>query len=275
MITGGIKFFEQAKNLFKDGATILATSNTEAAKYVLDLNRYTQWVSVASNDLTTEELTITLNGNKTIDRLFLLDINFKEFEVKYWNGSAWASFTNVIGPNGVSYANAGSTSYALSSAYFEFDQVTTGQLKISCLKTQTANAQKYLTTFLATKELGTFQGLPRIEPKVMRNEEKVKSLGGKYLVQKGYETYQIKISLKSHPYQVDLDLVDTLFNSEESFLVYPCGGRYGSTYFRLDQKGFGIDDVFNMQLVGALDSKYEKGVYTLGASKNITLEEHI
>lgn len=275
MISGGVKFFERAKNLFKDGSTVTAVSNEDAAKYILDLNRYTQWISIASNDLTNEELIIVLPSSKTIDRLFLLDMNFKEFEVMYWTGSAWASFTNVIGLNGVSYANAGSTNYALTSAYFEFTQVTTSQIKISCLKTQVANAQKYLTTFLVSKELGTFRGFPRVDPKVMRNEEKVKSLSGKYLVQKGYETYQIKIGLKSHPYQDDIDIVENLFNMEESFLVYPCGGRYGANYFKINQKGFKVDDVFNMQLVGSMDSDFEKGVYTLGVSKSLTLEEHI
>lgn len=275
MITGGMKFFYKAYNLYKDGAVASATSNSSAAKYILSHDNYTQWISIGSNDLTTENIIVQLPTTKTINRMFLTEMNLKDFEVQYWNGSSYQSFTNVIGVNGNAYANAGSTSYALDSAYFEFNSVSTDRLKIIANKTQIANAEKYLCKFLVTEEIGTFQGFPRIDNKTDRNQTKTKTIGGKFLVSKSFDIAQIKVNFKTHPYQSDMDLVETLYDSDDPFLVYPCGGREGTTYFKIEQKTWRLKDVFNMQFTGDLDHKFEKGVYILGVTKDITFEEHI
>lgn len=276
MINGGCKFFYKAMNLFKDGTTIdSASSNPDGAKYILDTNQYTQWESISSNDLTEESIVITLPSAKTINRLFMTDFNFKDFDVMYWNGSAWADFANVIGINGEAFTGVSSTAYSMASGYFEFDTVVTSEVRIRVRKTQVADAQKYLTNFLLTKEIGTFTGFPRIEPNSNRNEEKIKAMSGKFLVQKGFDTTQIKITFKTHPYQADIDIVTALYESEDPFLVYPCGGRTGTTYFKISTRSWAVDAIFNMQLVGKVADKFEKGVYTLGVSNSITLEEHI
>lgn len=263
-------------NLFKDGTIIdSATSNLAGAKYMLDTNEYTQWESVGSNDLTEETIVVTLPSSKSINRMLLTDFNFKDFDVMYWNGSAYAAFTNVIGVNGDVFTGVASTTYARNSGYFEFDLVSTTEVRIRVRTTQVANAQKYITNFMLTKEIGTFTGFPRIEPASNRNEEKIATMSGKFLVQKGFDTTQIKITFKSHPYQNDIDIVSALYESEESFLVYPCGGRTGTTYFKLSLRAWDLDSIYNMQLVGKLQDKFEKGVYILGVSNSITLEEHI
>lgn len=275
MISGGVKFFDKAKNLYKDGTSIQATSGQTSAKYMLDNNIYTQWESMGSNDATNEEIVITLRSSMEINRIFLSDFNLKSFEVLYWNGSTYIAFTNVVGVNGVTYTGIDVSGYALDSAYFEFDNVTTDRIQIIAKTTQVVDAQKYITKCLVTKEIGTFLGFPRVDNVSDRNEEKVKTIGGKWIVQKSFETVQIKINLKSHPYQADNDIVESLFDSEDTFLVYPCGGRTGTTYFKIAQKTWGLKDVFNMQLTGNIDNKFEKGVYILGVTKDITLVEAI
>lgn len=273
MINGAVKFFDKAKNLFKDGTSILATSGQSSAKYMLDCNKYTQWESFGSNDITNEEILITLPSNKLFNRIFMVDFNLKSFEVLYWDGASYVSFSNVIGVNGANYSGINTTSYSFDSAYFEFDAVTTDKIKIIAKTTQIANQEKYITKFLVTKEIGTFQGFPRVETASDRNEEKIKTIGGKWIVQKSFETVNIKINFKSHPYQNDNDILETLFDTEETFLVYPCGGRTGTNYFKIAQKTWGLKDVFNMQITGDINNKFEKGVYILGVTKDITLVE--
>jgi hypothetical protein len=202
-------------------------------------------------------------------------MNFKEFSVKYWNGSSFVDFTNVIGVNGEAKSGINETDYAYSTGYYEFDSVSSSQFQITCVKTQTANEQKYLTQFIATLEIGTFSGFPRVSPESNRNETKAKMLSRKYLVQKTYETNRIRINFKTHPYQNDLDIIDTIFDREDPFLVYPCGGRTGEQYFKVSQKNWRLDDIYNMQLTGRMKNEYEKGVYLLGFNKSIILEEHI
>lgn len=275
MISGGFKFFTKNYALYKDGATITATSNTSGANAVIDVNKYTQWTSVGSTDAITETLLITLKTAQVINRLFLIGMNFKQFSVKYWNGSTYADFTSVIGINAEVKSGIQESTYAKTSAYYEFDSVTTNIIQVSVLKTQVVNVQKFLTTFIVTKEIGTFKGFPRASIDVDRNEAKAETLSSKFIVQKGAETTTVGLNFKSHPYQNDLDILDYLFNSEEPFLVYPCGGRDGETYFKVNQKGWRIGDVVNMQMVGKMPSDFEKGVYILGFNKTIKMEEHI
>ena len=275
MINGAVKFFEQNYALFRDGASASASSNNDAAKFMLDISRYTQWESLGSNDLTTETITRTLKFSKLIDRLFLVDMNLKEFSVKYDNGGSFVDFTNVVGVNGISTTGITETAYANDTGYYEFDAVTTSQIQITCLKTQVANAQKYITGFIATEEIGTLEGFPRVQPDSNRNETKAKALSRRLVVQKTYETNRVKITFKTHPYQNDLDIIESLFNREDPYLVYPCGGRAGSQYFRVKQKNWRLKDVYNVQILGRLKNEFEKGVYILGFNKSITMEEHI
>lgn len=274
-ISGAAKFFEQNFALFRDGGTADASSNADAARFILDISRYTQWESIGSNDLTTETIIVNLKSAKLVDRLFLIDMNFKEFNIKYDNGSGYVDFSNVVGVNGAESSTISETDFEFDTAYYQFDPVTTSRFQITCNKSQVENAQKFLSQFIATKELGTFEGFPRIQPSSTRNETKAKALSRRLVVQKTYETNKIKITFKTHPFQNDLDIVEELFNREETFLVYPCGARSGSIYFKVDQMNWRLKDIYNMQLTGGLKNEFEKGVYTLGFNKSITLEEHI
>lgn len=275
MVNGGCKFFNINYALFKNGGSATASSNSDTANSILDISIYTQWISNASNDLTTETITISLGNDYAIDRLILADFNFKEFTIKYNNGSSFVDFSNVIGVNGATSAIISETAYSYDSAYYEFDEVTTDEIQIMVTKTQVADAQKELTTFIATKEIGTFEGFPRIRPDAQRNEQKSLVLSKKYIVQKTYETNRIKMTFKTHPFQNDLDIVENIFDREEPFLVYPCGGRIGANYFKVDMKAWGLKDIFNMQLVGRIKNEFEKGVYLLGFNKSLTFEEHV
>jgi len=202
-------------------------------------------------------------------------MNFKNFSVQYNNGSSFVDFTNVIGVNGESKTGINESTYSRDSAYYEFTPVTTTQIKITCSQTQVADAQKFLVGLVVTEEIGTFEGFPRVTPTMMRNETRAKALSGKSVIQKSFESNDINMTFKSHPYENDLKILETLFDSESTFLVYPCGGREGSQYFRMNQRGWTLKDIFNMQLRGKLKNEWEKGIYTLGFNKTVKFEEHV
>lgn len=274
-INGGVKFFEKNYALLKDGASATASTNPNSINSILDVSKYTEWESIGSSDATTETITVTLNTAIQIDRILLVDFNFKEFEVKYDNGGGFVSFTNVIGMNGEAKSGLTETAYALDTGYYEFDAVTTSIIQITCLKTQVVNAQKTLTSLIVTEEIGTLQGFPRVKGSSNRNETKAKALSRKFVIQKTYETQTIDITFKTHPYAADIALIETLFDRDETFLVYAAGGRAGTQYFKYDQKQWTTKDIFNMQLVGKVKNEWEKGVYILGANKRVKFEEHI
>ena len=275
MIKGGVKFFKENFALFRNGTTATASSNEDGVNSILDTSIYTQWESLGSNDLTSETITATLKIAKFINRILITRMNLKEFSIKYHDGATFVNFTNVIGVNSVSTSGINETAYARNTAYYEFDAVTTNMIQITCLKTQVVDAEKFINSLIVTEEIGTFQFFPRIKPTMSRNETKAKTLSRKFVIQKTYETNSIKITFKTHPSQNDLDIVETLFDREEPFLVYLCGGRTGTQFFKLDQKSWNLEDIFNMQIIGKLKNEWERGVYTLGFNKRITFEEHV
>ncbi len=278
-VTGHIKFFEKSQCLSKDGALISASSGDSSSVYALDTNPDTKWRSVSSTDLVTESLTITFSEAKTITRLLLLDINWKGFVIQYNLGGTWTHFSSVYGLDG-SKSNITETVFADSTAYYEFASVSTTGIRIQITTTQTANAQKYLAQAIATSELGTLLGWPSVsDVEHDRNSRVQKTLSGKFVVQKSLETASFDLSFKNYPpsstYNPDFDLIMTLQDREDPFLVWLCGGRRGTTYFRYILRGYRLKDVYNMQITKPLKVGYSDSIYTNPLNARITLEESI
>lgn len=274
-ITGGIKFFKLNKALKKDSTTITASSNDSLAKLMIDNSKYTRWVSSGSDDTTTETIEITLPRSETLDRILILVHNLKDFNIKYHDGSSYVHFANVVGLDG-SMTNITETAMTRASAYYEFDSVATDRIQIEATKTHTVDAEKTIETFIATQELGTFEGYPIVRAlKHDRNTRVDKTLSNKVLVQKTNETTGVQIQFKNYPLANDISLCETLHDREESFLVWLCGGREGTDYFKITQRGWRIKDVLNMQVIRPLGAEYEKNVYVNGVKTSLTLLEAI
>lgn len=275
-ITGGVKFFGKNLVLEEDGGSIVASSGDIVSAYAIDKNPVTFWESVGSDDATTETLTLTFDEVE-IDRLILQNHNWKDFNVQYWTGAAWAHFASVVGLDGAK-ANITETAFAQDTAYYEFTQVTTTKLRIQVLKTQDADDQKYISQVIACVELGTLQGWPAIRGvKHSRNERRKEMLSGKVLVQKGIDSFACKIDFQNYPasYAADLNLAMDLFDREDPFLVWLCGGAYGSTKFKYTHRGFRLRDVYLMQVSKDVPVDYMGGGYLNPASLELNLEEHV
>ncbi|MHC4215399.1 MAG: hypothetical protein ACYSWP_18715, partial [Planctomycetota bacterium] len=271
-ITGGIKFFERSSALFNDGTTAVASSNSSAANNILT-NRLdlVYYESIGSDDLTTVTITVTYNTTVTIDRIILNKINFKEFTVKYDSGGMWTDFTSVVGIDGALSGGISETAFADESAYYEVASITTSELQISITKTQTVDAEKIIYNLFTTEELGTFEGYPQIvNIDFNRNSRESQVLSGLAQIQKSYEVNSFGLELESHPSQADMDLISTLFDESKSFLVWLCGGRRGSDYFRFDIKGFRLPDIYNMQTSGSINPNYPLTTYINAPNNTLT-----
>jgi hypothetical protein len=277
-ITGHIKIFEPSKCLAIDGATISASSGDSSSIYALDRNPDTRWRSVDSNDLTTETITVTFDENKTINRLFLVDINWKQFTVQYDNAGTWTNLSSVYGLDG-SKASISETAFADNTAYYEFASVTTSGLRIQAVKTQTANQEKYISQIVATQEVGTFLGWPNIsDVEVDRNIRSKKTLTGRYSVIKSLETVSFEMAFKDYPststYNADIDLIMQLHDREDPFIVWLCGGRRGA-YFNYILRGWRLKDLFTMQITKSFKLGYSRNIYKNPVNAKVTLEESI
>lgn len=261
-ISGGIKFFERNTALFSSGTTATASSNSGSSNNILTNRQLTYWQSSGSDDTTTETVTITFNKSVTIDRIILNRINFKEFTVKYDVTGTPTDFTNVVGLDGALVGGISETAFSDETAYYEVSSISTTGIYITATKTQAVDAEKIIYNLFTSVELGTLEAYPNITGlQFNRNSKKAKVLSGLENIQKSYDVGSFSLNFKSHPSQSDMNLITTLYDEENSFLVWLCGGRRGTTYFRYEIKGYRLRDVLNMQVDGSITPNYPKSVY--------------
>jgi len=278
-ISGAIKFFNKSKTLFADGVIIAASPSGDAsASRAIDKNTVTYWRSVMSDDTITELLEITLTSNQIIDRILLLDHNWKQFTVMYWSGAAYVNFTGVVGIDGALGGGISETVFSDDTAYYEVIPVTTNKILITILKTQTANEEKYINQIIATEEFGTLSGYPIIRNTTIdRNSRRKEMLSGKILLQKSEEAFQVELNFNRYPASLssDVDLIFGLHDIEENFLVWLCGGKRGANYFTKQMRGYRLRDVFCVQMTAAIKPIYSDNIYKNTLNFSAKLEEAV
>jgi len=274
-IGGGIKFFNKSQSLAADGSSMVASSGVGSEDYALDRNPITKWRSVGSDDTTTETLTLTLPTATTIDRILILDHNWKEFTIKYDSAT---DFTTVVGLDGALGGGITETAYVDTSLYYEFASVSATTIEITVTKTHVVDAQKYASQIIVTTELGTLQGYPEIaDVEHKRASRNSVMLSGRMLIQKSIESHDMQLNFKNYParspYDADIDLMFSLFDRDDSFIVWPCGGRRGSTYFSYGLRGFRLQDAYTMQVEKPYKVKFSKNVYQNSVNMAVALAE--
>ncbi|MCK5608294.1 hypothetical protein KAR91_40810 [Candidatus Pacearchaeota archaeon] len=268
MISGGIKYFEKPSSLNSDGASGIASSGTDSVVHMLTSNSETFYRSVGSADGTVETIDITLSASSDIDRLYVRDINWKQFTMQYKTGGTWTDFTNVISiKSSTAAALISVTDWDQDTAYFEFDKVTTTDIRITITNTQVVNAEKYANWFISTAEYGTFVGYPQIKKITQdRNIKLKKTLSGKYSSQASTEALEYEIAFENYIvsdeiYNADLDLVMTLNDLNEGFLVWLCGGKFGRDNFQYTLRGFRLIDIKLMKFRSKFNTGYMSSIY--------------
>ena len=277
-INGGIKFFKRNKTLFEDGVTASVSTGSGTGNFILDRNRFTFWRSVGSSDSTTETIIVSFPAAVTIDRLALNDHNWKEFTIKYDLASVFTDFTSVVGLDGALGGGVAETVYARDNSYYEFDSVITTRLELVIEKTQVVDAEKFLSKLFATEELGTLSGYPVVNDVILsRNSRVTRMLSGKSLIQKSVESHSFNISFSNYPNSLtaDLDLVMTLYDSEEDFVIWLCGGRFGTDNFRYTLRGWRLQDFIPVQMAEDLPVNYLNNTYISMVNLNLKLVEHV
>lgn len=276
-ISSGIKFFDKSKCLLQDDTVILASSGNESADRCIDRNPISYWRSTSSDDTITETLEVTFDGLKTFDRILLQDHNFKDYSIQYFNGSIYVDFTNLTSITG-NPSTLAETTYALDTSYYEFSEVMSTKILISVTKTQIADAQKYLNQVIVTSELGTLQGYPEIKsPEISRNLRVEKTLSGRASVTKDDDNFKVQLDFKDYPSSLsnDIDLIFSLHDFENTFLIWICGGKVGSSFFRKQMRGYRLRDIFSVKLVQSLKPVYSDNVYVNSVNFSAAFQEAI
>jgi len=275
-ITGGIKFFDRSKSLAVDGADAVASSGDASADFILDRNRFTFWRSVGSSDVTTETITITMSSSITFDRILLINHNFESFDVQFDSGG-FTDFSSVIGLDGAPPGpGIAETAFADDTAYYEFDSVTTTIVRIRATVTQTTDAEKFLNQMILTSEQGTFVGFPVLTPTHRRSLTR-QVLSGKSIVEKLEDSFQGLLSFSSYPvsgtFNADINLMLSIFESEDDFIIWPSGGRRGTTFFGNPLRAWRLEDAFTCNVVNNISPAFLQNVHILPINAEFELHE--
>ena len=269
-ISGGIKFFKKSRSDIDDDNVIITASSGEATKNnIRDRVRYLKWISIGSDDVTTETLEIDFGALYDIDRLLLVKHNFKNFQVEYDN-SGWTDFANVVTKEGTQ-ANIQETGNTKVNSYYEFDSVNTQKIRISMDTTLVVDDEKELFEVVATEEIGTFTGYPQNSQSFSRNAIRKQTARGRVKYSILDESYTTSLTFDKYPTAVDHTTVLTLWNDLKEFLIYPCGGN--EDQFRFEEKGYRLEDIYLVWFSDNFNPNYEQNVYVFGLNYTVALEE--
>ena len=273
-ITGNAKVFYKNYLYGLDTTSVLVS--TGASNNLVVKDKYRRWLSVGSDDTITETIEITFPAAKTVDRIALLIMNWKEFNAQYWNGSAYTDFAAVISDsNSTPAASLSETDNALDCKYYEFTSVLTLKVKFSITKTITTNAQKYIGNIYVGQEIGTFSDDITSEPNsidafLIQGEtyKTLTGLGQYQILKNAYGKFRAKIKIKRMFESNDIAIVKTMFAEREvGFLLN--GGTTGYTANCWD-----ICDFSNCLVKGDIDGNHAYGRdKTMGYNYTIELLE--
>jgi hypothetical protein len=262
---GQILFFRKSRgDLSNETVSATASEGALYAEYALTRGNLNAWItsgSVDANDTTWE---VDFGEAKDISEILLLKHNFKEFKVEYWDGSSYQDFSPAI----IETVNT------LESNYYETDLVSTSKVRVTIYGTQTPNEDKYMYQFIATEKLGRLNGWPIIKaPKHSRNRIKTQTLSGKMSIVENIGGFSCKLGVSSLSDWDDLDLIETLYDANEGFLVWLCGGD--ENQFRTVRQGYRMEDIYLMKCSDEYQPEYVGGLYKSGIKIEIDLQEVI
>ena len=167
--------------------------------------------------------------------------------------------------------------YADSGSYYEFTEVTTNQINISCTNVQNPaeTVEKFLACLVICEEIGTlsYDALGKPMPKINANNRIANNIRNKALVQRGVDSFSTSIDFQYISRQADLDIANELFDRNEDFLVWLCGGRSGSTYFKLKTKPYRLEDLYRVRNISNMGNSFYRNLRISGVTTSLSLVE--
>lgn len=258
-----IRFFEKNKADFSDEAVVLtASQGNDYAERATDRNDATAWMTTGSVDADNTTFEMDFGETKLIDSILLLKHNFKSYEIQYWDGANWVNFGTDIDE----------TNYSADSSFHQFAEIETDAIKLTIRGTQTANEDKYLYHFIATQEIGQFNGWPQIKkPTLSRNRLRTKMLSGKESIREQIGAFSCQLTVTTLRDSEDLDLIETLHYQNQGFLVWLSGGD--EAQFSSVRRGYRLEDLYLCKIAGELVNEFYQGIYANGLIVKFDLVE--
>lgn len=261
MASQPIVFDKNKLDISNPNVTLTASQAQAYADSVRNRSNANAWITTDSVDADNTTFEADFGEQRTLTDLILIRHNFKAFTIEYWN-SGWVAFATPI----VETVNSSDVSH------YNFPEITTERIRITITGTMVANSDKFLYQLIATTRIGQFKNWPVISGvELDRNRVKTQALSGKYSIIENVGGFQCTFRVNFWRTQSDLDIVETLFDATEGFLIWLCGGDQAQ--FFAARKGYRLEDIFLMKCENEYSPNYVKGVYTNGLDLSLKLVE--
>lgn len=263
MASSQIIFFEKNKCDYSlSDVTTTASQGSAYADYALNRSNQSAWVTSGSVDADNTSLVIDWSDQKRITDIILVLHNFKAYTIQYWDGSLYQDFSPAISE----------TTNTVDTTHHKFTEVITSKVKLIITGTMTANQDKVLRQFIATKQIGQLDAWPVIDnPTISRNRQKTTMLSGKQSIRENVGLFTCKLKIAYLKSDADCLIVESLFESNEGFLVWLCGGV--ETQFATVRKGYRLEDIYLMKCSNEYMPEWYQGVYKTGMVVDMQLVE--
>jgi len=257
------------KNFLESSTTFTPADNeatnigTDFVDYLIDRKNTSGWATTGSSDSATCTLTAEMDASKDVTKVLLVEHNFKDFDLHYWNGTAWVLIESLTG-------NTETTTY------HTIEKVAVYKVRITITATQAADEDKRLAQFIVTDGLssGQFEAYPEIKSMKHKTAKKITTmLSGKALVIEGVGATEFTLSVKILKLDEDLTLIEKMYSNKEGFLVLLSGGN--ETQFSSKRVGYRKQDIYLMRAINDYSDDFYKGVYSAGVKISIKLREAI
>lgn len=257
-----IKFIDMSYADIETTSILTVSSGATLLDRLRDRRFQTQWSSIGSNDTITETLTIDFGTTKTVDYIQLLNMNWKEFTIKY----------DVTGtPTDFSIPINETVNIDENKIYNNFTGVNTTKIYITITKTIIVNQQKAIGELIISQVLGTLIGYPSTTLKLNKNKIIKKMLRGRIKVVDRDETTTISLQFKTYPIDADMILIESLWERTNPFYILLSGNSESDfTYLR---RGWRDEDMKLVAIVGDYDPNYYKNLYFSGVDFSIDFQE--
>ena len=210
-------------NFLNTTTQAIVNSNTGSASYLFDRDTSFQYISSGlNNDLTFSTIRINFDETKTVTRIALVQMNWRDFRV-YYNGVTANTFSmTTTGATTTSYW----TSNSETSIFMQLNgAVACTSVSFDVLKTHVANAEKALGFLVISQEHVDFPQVPaaggydiRLEPQEVVHQL---SDGGKR-VQVVDDKYSAAISMQ-HVTTAFRSTLLTLYKLHQETIFVPFG----------------------------------------------------
>ncbi len=194
--------------------------------------------------------------------ILLLKHNFKKYVLSYYDDDTGLYVTLFT-----------STTYTEASThYYSATGFHTSKIKIRINGTFVADSNKYLFQFIASERIGQFAGWPVIKkPVISRDLRKSKMLSGKTSMFANTGAFACKLSWTNLSSSADLAIIERMYQSNEGFLVWLCGGD--EDQFSSVRQGYRMEDIYLMRCQDEHSPEFYGGFYKSGMKIEVDLVE--